>query len=63
MGEERQECQLSNGCQLAKAYVPFQVLNQIYSQSEALQRGTLFPELYKPYIVNDEMQTGGRYHG
>ena len=34
---------------LARAYVPFQFMNQVYSKEEALKRGTLFPELYKPY--------------
>ncbi|WP_416197423.1 spore coat associated protein CotJA [Sporanaerobacter sp.] len=34
---------------LARAYVPFQFMNQVYSKEEALKRGTLFPELYRPY--------------
>ena len=36
---------------LARAYVPFQIMNQVYSPSEALEKGTLFPELYRPYKV------------
>lgn len=48
---------------LARAYVPFQVMDQVYSPREALKKGTLFPELYRPYIVKDEKYTGGRYHG
>lgn len=55
------ECLMSNGCQLAKAYVVFQKLNQVYSQREALQRGTLFPELYMPYTSADKLSSGGRY--
>lgn len=55
------ECQMSSGCKLARAYVPFQILNQVFNQREALQRGTLFPELYKPYVVED-MNTGGKYY-
>ncbi len=55
------ECQMSSGCKLARAYVPFQILNQVYSPREALQRGTLFPDLYMPYIVED-MNTGGKYY-
>jgi hypothetical protein len=39
---------------LARAYVPFQIMNQIYSPNEALQKGTLFPELYQPYHVDEE---------
>lgn len=43
--------------QLARAYVPFQIMNQIFSPSEALRKGTLFPELYQPYKI------GGIYYG
>ena len=39
----------SNDKPLARAYVPFQYMNQVYSSEEALIKGTLFPELYKPY--------------
>ncbi|WP_082759901.1 spore coat associated protein CotJA [Abyssisolibacter fermentans] len=34
---------------LARAYVPFQKLDKIYSPKQALCKGTLFPELYMPY--------------
>ena len=34
---------------LAHAYVPFQHYSRSYSPREALQRGTLYPELYMPY--------------
>jgi len=37
---------------LARAYVPFQYMNQVYSPEEALRKGTIFPELYKPYKIN-----------
>lgn len=60
MGEEYQ---VNMKWDLAKAYVPFQIMNQVYNQQEALQKGTLFPELYKPYIVGDDMKPGGRYYG
>lgn len=40
--------------ELAKAYVPFQIMNQTYSQEEALKKGTLFPELYKPYRIGNK---------
>lgn len=39
----------SNDKSLARAYVPFQYMNQVYSSEEALKKGTLFPELYMPY--------------
>ena len=56
-------CQMSSGCRLATAYVPFQILNQVYNQREALQRGTLFPELYSPYDISNNRKAGGRYNG
>ncbi len=33
---------------LAHAYVPWQYYTVVYSPAEALQKGTLFPELYQP---------------
>lgn len=48
---------------LARACVPFQKWNEIYSPSEALKKGTLYPDLYKPYKVNVESRMGGRYYG
>ncbi len=37
--------------QLAQAYVPYQVYNGIFSPLEGLNKGTVFPELYRPYPV------------
>lgn len=34
---------------LAHAYIPWQYYGVVYSNSEALKKGTLFPELYMPY--------------
>ncbi len=34
---------------LARAYVPVQHYTDKFSLSEALEKGTLFPELWKPY--------------
>ncbi|MDQ0286615.1 hypothetical protein J2Z49_001729 [Desulfofundulus luciae] len=34
---------------LAQAYVPPQRYGRTYSPAEALEKGTLFPELYSPY--------------
>lgn len=48
---------------LARACVPFQVMNQVYDQKEALRKGTLFPELYKPYIPKDRLDMRGEYYG
>lgn len=34
---------------LAHAYVPFQKLEEVFGPTEALCKGTLFPNLYMPY--------------
>lgn len=36
--------------ELARAYVPWQVYGRTYTPAEALEKGTLFPELYRPYF-------------
>lgn len=48
---------------LARAYVPFQIMDQIFSPTEALRKGTLFPELYEPYRTGRKYGGGGRYYG
>ncbi|NMB27411.1 MAG: spore coat associated protein CotJA [Tissierellia bacterium] len=48
---------------LARAYVPIQIMNQVYSPSEALKKGTLFPELYRPYKVGTRDVSGGGFNG
>ncbi|MCL6477311.1 MAG: spore coat associated protein CotJA [Peptococcaceae bacterium] len=35
--------------ELARAYIPYQMYGATYSPREALERGTLFPDLYRPY--------------
>ncbi|NLY54887.1 MAG: spore coat associated protein CotJA [Firmicutes bacterium] len=35
--------------QLGRAYVPFQVLGEMFTPEQALMKGTLFPDLYRPY--------------
>ncbi|AKL94436.1 spore coat protein CotB [Clostridium aceticum] len=35
---------------LAHAYVPYQTYMNAYPLTEALMKGTLFPELYQPYV-------------
>ncbi|HHT51243.1 MAG TPA: spore coat associated protein CotJA [Eubacteriaceae bacterium] len=37
------------GYELATAYIPFQHYTVSFPPMEALRKGTLFPELYKPY--------------
>lgn len=60
MGENSQ---IERSWELARAYVPFQTMNQVYNQAEALRKGTLFPELYRPYVPDEKKATGGRYRG
>lgn len=36
-------------CNLAEAYVPMQEYGSQYSPEEALERGTLWPALYRPF--------------
>ncbi len=38
-------------CALAMAYVRFQVLGSTYAPQQALMRGTLFPEMDKPFLA------------
>lgn len=53
--EKLQGCQpgyfphLPAGIRLAEAYVPWQIYSRTYPPGEALRKGTLFPELYRPY--------------
>ncbi len=35
---------------LGEAYIPFQVYGETFDPRTALMKGTLFPELYRPYI-------------
>jgi len=42
---------------LARAYVPFQKLCTLYPPDIALQKGTVFPELYSPYLKKKDFKT------
>jgi hypothetical protein len=45
---------------LATAYVPPQlVIREMYALPEALQKGTLFPELYQPYSHHHKYRSEG----
>lgn len=35
---------------LAMAYVPWQTWDKTYSMDDILSKGTLFPDLYKPFL-------------
>jgi hypothetical protein len=48
---------------LARVYIPFQIMNRVFSPSEALKNGTLFPELYRPYRVEEASLYGGGFNG
>ncbi|ABR49777.1 hypothetical protein Amet_3655 [Alkaliphilus metalliredigens QYMF] len=45
---------------LANAYIPYQSFVDAYSLSEALMKGTLFPELFQPYVPEDKHWKGER---
>lgn len=34
---------------LAQAYIPYQEYECLYPLDEALEKGTIFPSLYRPY--------------
>ncbi|MFZ5352786.1 MAG: spore coat associated protein CotJA [Bacillota bacterium] len=36
--------------ELAAAYVPYQAMCKVYEPMKGLMKGTIFPELYKPYL-------------
>ena len=42
---------------LARAYVPYQVYQQSFNLCEAMEKGTLFPELYQPYVEQGKCLT------
>ena len=43
---------------IGMAYVPWQQLNDVYEPEVALQQGTLFPELYKPFMAGGRCRRG-----
>lgn len=45
----RTECEMQ-GVHLAMAYMPWQKFGETFSCSEGFQKGTIFPELYKPFL-------------
>jgi hypothetical protein len=45
---------------LAEAYVPYQRYTISYRPEEALEKGTMFPELYDPYEI--KMYEGEKYY-
>ena len=48
--DDRTEYDELSGMPLAMAYVPMQQFQSIYELDEALQNGTVFPELNKPFM-------------
>jgi len=38
---------------LAQAYVPIQIYTGSYNYMEGLDLGTIFPELYRPYVETE----------
>lgn len=42
--------------QLARPYIINQPFTTIYPLEEALKRGTIFPDLYKPYVSAEKKE-------
>ena len=52
----------SRGYRLARAYIPPQVYTGRWHPMEGLKRGTIFPELYSPYIPREYVVEGYNHH-
>ena len=53
VGAQRPDCSnyfMSLGAPLAAVYAPIQVWKEVYGETQALARGTLFAELDKPFM-------------
>ena len=46
-------------CRLARAYVPPQAYTGRWCPMDGLHRGTIFPELYSPYVPSEFVVEGG----
>lgn len=46
---------------LAAAYVPFQILCDLFTPLQALNKGTAFPELYSPYEGKEKQKPEKRW--
>lgn len=53
-----QSCAKEQTPVVGMAYVPWQHLQTVYDSEKGFSRGTIFPELDKPWLVG-----GGCYHG
>jgi hypothetical protein len=49
--------------ELARAYFKIQQFNRVFKPMEGLQKGTIFPELYRPYEPKSRTQRGGLLNG
>ena len=46
------------GWVVAMAYVPWQEWGELYDEEKALARGTLFPDLDKPFLGRKQVHNG-----
>ncbi|MBB6625597.1 spore coat associated protein CotJA [Clostridium gasigenes] len=64
--ENKSQCSQNSSCipqeteiknvRLAAAYVPFQILCDLFTPLQALNKGTAFPELYSPYETKEKRE-------
>lgn len=59
--EKGESCSLYDNYPLAYSYVPYQKYTNVYDMEKALEKGTAFPALDKPFGVygNEFMKTEG----
>lgn len=55
--DQKEECSWQTP---GMAYVPWQNFTKVYDPKKALQAGTIFPELDKPFTGKCMMRQGGR---
>ena len=60
MSEKKTDCSIftTQPISYGMAYVPYQSWERIYDPAIALERGTIFPDLDKPFIGEEAVPNG-----
>lgn len=58
MEDKKKAIPKNYGCEFARPYINDQIFTKMYSLSSALNKGTLFPELY---LIDSEMYNAHLY--